>query len=264
MAISETLPESQLRGAPQPGHSAVIIPALNEEKTIAGVVRSIPPECVHEIIVVDNGSTDQTAKHAQEAGARVVSEPRRGYGKACRAGVNALSSDVNIVIFMDGDGSDCPELMARLVDPILAGTHDFAIGSRTRGNREVGSMNPQQVFAARLMGFLIRLLYGIQYTDMCPFRAIRRDSLDQLGLRSATYGWNLEMQMRAAQIGLRIVEVPVDHRCRAGGQSKVSGTFKGTVLAGLRILATFMKIAWRGRAARKNTPPVAMQSSSER
>jgi hypothetical protein len=148
-----------------------------------------------------------------------------------------------VVVVLDGDGSDCPELMARLVEPILAGEQDFVIGSRTRGKREPGSMNFQQVFAGRIAGFLLRMIYGVSYTDMCPFRAIRRDSLESLGMREETYGWNLEMQMRAARARLRILELPVDHRCRAGGESKVSGTLSGTLRAGTRILATLTRVA---------------------
>ncbi len=223
--------------------TSVVIPALNEEEPIGGVVRSIPREVAGEVIVVDNGSDDRTAEVAREAGARVVSEPRRGYGRACRAGVNAVAPDAEIVVFLDGDGSDCPELMERLVGPIVAGTHDFVIGSRTRGRREPGSMNFQQLFAGRAAGFLLRLLYGVRYTDMCPFRAIRRDALRCLEMREETYGWNLEMQMRAARAGLRILEVPVDHRRRTGGESKVSGTLRGTFLAGTRILYTVARIA---------------------
>lgn len=222
---------------------SVVIPALNEEEPIGDVVRSIPREMADEVIVVDNGSDDRTAEVAREAGARVVSEPRRGYGRACRAGVSAVSPDAEIVVFLDGDGSDCPELMERLVGPIVAGTHDFVIGSRTRGRREPGSMNFQQLFAGRAAGLLLRLLYGVRYTDMCPFRAIRRDALRRLEMREETYGWNLEMQMRAARAGLRILEVPVDHRRRTGGESKVSGTLRGTFLAGARILYTVARIA---------------------
>ena len=221
----------------------VIIPALNEEATIAEVVRAIPREIANEVIVVDNGSNDRTAERAREAGARVVQEPRRGYGRACHAGVRALAPDCEIVVFLDGDGSDCPELMGQLVDPIINGTHDFVIGSRTRGKREPGSMNFQQIFAGRAAGFLLRVLYGVSYTDMCPFRAIHRDALDRLDMREETYGWNLEMQMRAARAGLRILELPVNHRCRAGGESKVSGTLRGTLLAGTRILVTIARIA---------------------
>ena len=227
---------------PQPKVS-VIIPALDEEEPIGDVVRAVPRETASEVIVVDNGSTDRTAEAAREAGARVVSEPRRGYGRACRAGVDAVSPDAEIVVFLDGDGSDCPELMSRLTDPISEGRFDFVIGSRTRGRREPGSMNFQQVFAGRVAGWLLRALYGVRYTDMCPFRAVRRDALERLGMREETYGWNLEMQMRAARAGLRILEVPVDHRRRAGGESKVSGTLRGTLLAGTRILYTVARIA---------------------
>ncbi len=222
---------------------SVVIPALNEEEPIADVVRScLATGLPGEVIVVDNGSTDRTAERAREAGARVV-EASRGYGRACAAGVAAISPESDIIVFLDGDGSDCPELMDRLVRPIIEGTHDFVIGSRTRGEREPGSMNAQQVFAGHLAGLLIRPLYGVKYTDMCPFRAIRLDALAQLGMKEETYGWNLEMQMRAARAGLRILEVPVNHRCRTGGESKVSGTLGGTFVAGSRILATLLRVA---------------------
>ena len=225
----------------------VIIPALNEEEAIADVVGNVPREIAGEIIVVDNGSDDRTAERAREAGARVIAEPRRGYGRACAAGVRALGPDCEIVVFLDGDGSDCPELMDRLVQPIIDGRYEFVIGSRTRGERESGSLNFQQVFAGRVAGLLIRSLYGVRYTDMCPFRAIRRDALAGLCMREETYGWNLEMQMRAARGGLRVLEVPVNHRRRAGGKSKVSGTLRGTLLAGTRILATFARVALERR-----------------
>jgi glycosyltransferase involved in cell wall biosynthesis len=222
---------------------SVIIPALNEEEPIAGVVREVAATKIPgDIIVVDNGSTDQTADRARNAGARVVKAPR-GYGRACAAGVAALRPECDIVVFLDGDGSDCPEFMNRLVDPIAAGTHDFVIGSRTRGQREPGSMNFQQIVAGRIAGRILRLLYGVRYTDMCPFRAIRRDALEKLGMREQTYGWNLEMQMKAARVGLRILEIPVNHRRRAGGESKVSGTLRGTFIAGARIIATLLRIA---------------------
>jgi glycosyltransferase involved in cell wall biosynthesis len=223
---------------------SVVIPALNEAEPIGAVVRAIPGEIAGEIIVVDNGSTDATAEVAREAGARVVVEARRGYGRACCAGVDAVGDGCEIVAFLDGDGSDCPELLSRLVDPIVEGQYDFVIGSRTRGRREKGSMNFQQLFAGRLAGLLMRALYGVSYTDMCPFRAIRRGALLKLKMCEETYGWNLEMQMKAARAGLRILEVPVDHRRRAGGESKVSGTLSGTFLAGARILYTFARIAW--------------------
>ena len=223
---------------------SVIIPALNEEEPIADVVRVVAATHIpREIIVVDNGSTDRTAEHARQAGAKVVSEPTRGYGRACAAGVRALSAECEIVVFLDGDGSDCPEFMNQLVDPIVRGTHDFVIGSRTRGQREPGSMNLQQIFAGRCAGWLLSILYGVRYSDMCPFRAIRRDALEKLSMREETYGWNLEMQMKAARSGLRILEVPVNHRRRTGGVSKVSGTLRGTFVAGARILTTLLRIA---------------------
>src|SRR5215510_11328289 len=222
---------------------SVIIPALNEEEPISGVVR----ECLAtgvpgEVIVVDNGSTDRTAEQAREAGARVVTAPR-GYGRACAAGVRVLSPGSDIVVFLDGDGSDVPAFMPQLIEPIVRGTHDFVIGSRTRGQRETGSMNYQQILSGRIAGWITQLLYGVRYTDMCPFRAIRRDALAKLDMREKTYGWNLEMQMKAARADLRILEVPVNHRCRTGGESKVSGTLRGTILAGIRILVTAARVA---------------------
>ena len=223
---------------------SVVIPALNEEAAIEGVVRAVPRNVADEVIVVDNGSDDLTAERARNAGARVVREPVRGYGRACRAGVRALATDCEIVVFLDGDGSDCPELMGRLSEPIINGTHDFVIGSRTRGSREPGSLSVQQVLAGRAAGLLTRALYGVSYSDMCPFRAISRNTLERLKMREETYGWNLEMQMRAAKAGLRILEVPVDHRRRAGGVSKVSGTLHGTIVAGARILVTAARVAF--------------------
>jgi glycosyltransferase involved in cell wall biosynthesis len=225
---------------------SVIIPALNEEEPIAGAVGEVAATNVPvEIIVVDNDSTDRTAQRAREAGARVVKAPR-GYGRACAAGVAALRPECDIVVFLDGDGSDCPEFITQLVGPIAAGTHDFVIGSRTRGQREAGSMNFQQVLSGRIAGAVLRWLYGVRYTDMCPFRAIRRDALERLGMREQTYGWNLEMQMKAARSRLRILEIPVNHRRRAGGESKVSGTLRGTFVAGARIIATLVRVAASG------------------
>jgi glycosyltransferase involved in cell wall biosynthesis len=223
---------------------SVIIPALNEEEPIADVVREcLATNTPREIIVVDNGSTDRTAERGRSAGAKVVSEPRRGYGRACLAGIRALAPESKIVVFLDGDGSDRPEFMSQLVEPIATGTHDFVIGSRTRGQREQGSMNFQQIFAGQLSGWLMSILYGVRYTDMCPFRAIGREALEKLSMKEETYGWNLEMQMKAARLGLRILEVPVNHRRRTGGVSKVSGTLRGTFVAGARIIATFARIA---------------------
>ena len=224
---------------------SVVIPALDEEEPIGDVVRAVPAGLADEVLVVDNGSVDRTAERARAAGARVIDEPRRGYGRACHAGVSAVAAGCDIIVFLDGDGSDCPELMPRLVEPIIAGEQDFVIGSRIRGRREPGSLGPQQVVAGRLAGWLIRLLYGARYTDMGPFRAIRRDALLRLGMRERTYGWNL-----AARGGLRILELPVDHRVRRGGRSKVSGSVSGTLRAAGRIVTTFLRLAVELRTAR--------------
>jgi len=227
---------------------SVIIAALNEEESIAGVIRAVPREVADEIIVVDNGSGDRTAEVAAVAGARVIYEPRRGYGRAFRAGLRSLSPDCEIVVFLDGDGSDCPELMNRLVEPIIDGRYDFVIGSRTAGRREPGSINFHQVFAGYMIGFFLRVLYGVRSTDMGPFRAIRRQTLEALGMREETYGWPLEMQMRAARAKVRTLEVPVDYRRRAGGRSKIAGTMRGSILAASRILVTFARLALQRRS----------------
>jgi glycosyltransferase involved in cell wall biosynthesis len=226
---------------------SVIVAALNEEAAIGKVVKEVPRLIADEIIVVDNGSTDQTAEVAEAAGARIVEEPRRGYGRAFRAGLRAVAPECEIVVFVDGDGSDYPEMMGRLVDPILEGTHDFVISSRTRGRRERGSMNWHQVFAGYMVGFFLGIRYGVRSTDMGPFRAIRRDALECLELREETYGWPLEMQMKAARSGLRILEVPVDYRRRAGGESKIAGTVLGSIKAASRILFTLARIAVQKR-----------------
>ena len=222
---------------------SVIIAALNEEEAIAGVINAVPRNVADEIVVVDNGSKDRTAEIAAAAGARVVKELVPGYGRAFRAGLRAVSARCEIVVFLDGDGSDCPEQMDRLVAPIVEDKSDFVIGSRTRGQRESGSMNLHQVFAGYIIGFFLRVLYGVHSTDMGPFRAIRRDTLERLRLREETYGWPLEMQMRAARARVRTMEVPVDYRRRAGGHSKIAGTVRGSILAATRILVTFARIA---------------------
>jgi glycosyltransferase involved in cell wall biosynthesis len=225
---------------------ALIIPTLNEEEAIGGVLAAVPRDVVDQIIVADSGSVDRTVERARAGGARIVTESRRGYGRACRAGAEA-TGDCDILVFLDGDGSDRPELIPALLAPMLEEGYDFVIGSRTRGRRERGSMSAHQVLAGYAAGIALRLLYGVSYTDMCPFRAIRREALMRLGMREMTYGWNLEMQMRAARAGLRILEIPVDHRRRAGGVSKVSGSLTGTVRASLRIGATLTRIACEGR-----------------
>lgn len=222
---------------------SVIIAALNEEEAIAQVINAVPRNIADEIVVVDNGSKDRTAELAAAAGARVVKERIPGYGRAFRTGLRAISPKSEIVVFLDGDGSDCPEMMDRLVTPISEGKADFVIGSRTRGRRESGSMNFHQIIAGYMIGSFLRVLYGVRSTDMGPFRAIRRETLESLRLREETYGWPLEMQMRAARAGVPTAEVPVDYRRRAGGHSKIAGTVRGSVSAATRILVTFARIA---------------------
>jgi glycosyltransferase involved in cell wall biosynthesis len=222
---------------------SVVIPCLNEEEPIAGVVREVLAQGVDEVIVVDNGSTDGTAKCAAAAGARVVSAPQRGYGRACAAGVRAVSSVCEVVCFLDGDGSDVPAFMPSVVGLIAANDADFVMGSRILGRREPGSMTPQQVIAGRLAELLLFLTYRVRFTDMSPFRAMRLAKLRSLGMREQTYGWNLEMQMRVAAAGLRIKEIPVDHRCRRGGVSKVSGNFIAGLRAAWKIMTTFLRLA---------------------
>jgi glycosyltransferase involved in cell wall biosynthesis len=232
-----------MSAAPHRAAVAVVIPCLNEEEPIAGVVREVLAQGIGEVIVVDNGSTDRTAAVAAAAGARVVSQPLRGYGRACAAGVAAVAPGTEILCFMDGDGSDVPGFLRAVVGPVADGSADFVMGSRIRGRRETGSMTPQQIVAGRLAGLLLRLTYGVGCTDMSPMRAIRVDRLAALGMSEQTYGWNLEMQMRAAAAGLRCLEVPVDHRCRRGGSSKVSGNLAAGLQAGWKITTTFLRLA---------------------
>jgi glycosyltransferase involved in cell wall biosynthesis len=221
---------------------AVIIPTFNEAESIAAVIAEMPHGVVDRVIVADGGSSDGTPQRARDAGAEVIAVGR-GYGLACLTGARA-AADAEIVVFMDGDGADDPAAIAALIAPIQSGSCDFVIASRTRGTREPGSMAWHQLLAGRVIGFLIGLLYGVRYTDMCALRAVRRDTLLTLGMREMTYGWNIEMQMRAAAAKLRILEVPVDYGLREGGVSKVAGSLAGTLRAGSKIIATFFRV-WR-------------------
>jgi glycosyltransferase involved in cell wall biosynthesis len=222
---------------------AVVIPVLNEVDSIAAVVTEIPRSFVREIIVVDGGSRDGTPAVAEAAGARVLVPQEGGYGRACAAGSAAASPECGIVVFMDGDGADRGDLMERLIRPIRRGEFDFVIASRARGEREPGAMSWHQLLSGYLAGLGIRMLYGIRYTDMCAYRAIRRDCLERLSMREMNYGWNIEMQMKAARLRLRVLEVPMPYRRRSGGKSKVAGSLRGSLRAGFRIASTFLRVA---------------------
>lgn len=221
----------------------VIIPAFNEENGVGEVVREIPRAFVREIIVVNNASTDNTEVIAREAGATVLREPVPGYGRACLRGIAhaQLSEPLpEIVVFLDADHSDFPEEIPNVIQPIIEGKADLVIGSRAIGQRERGSMTPQQVFGNWLATRLLSILYGATFTDLGPFRAIRFNKLLALNMQDKTYGWTVEMQIKAARDGLLYVEVPVRYRRRIGF-SKISGTVKGTLLAGYKIIATILK-----------------------
>ena len=230
----------------EPLSVAVVIPALNEAEAIGAVIAEIPRALGAEVIVVDGGSSDGTAEAAAAAGARVIRPEGLGYGRACAAGADAAADSRGIVVFMDGDGADRGDLMRLLVEPIARGGYDFVIASRARGARETGAMSWHQLAAGYLAGLGIGALYGTRYTDMCAYRAIRRDCLRRLGMRETGYGWNIEMQMKAARQRLRILELPMPYRRRRRGQSKVAGSLGGTLRAGSRIIATFLRVAAAG------------------
>jgi glycosyltransferase involved in cell wall biosynthesis len=220
----------------------VIIPVFNEQESIGLVINDIPKHLVRKIIVCNNGSTDSTPSVAKSAGAIVVDQPRKGYGNACLEGmayIAALTKKPDIVVFLDGDYSDHPEEMIKLIDGITTG-HDLVIGSRALGTMERGAMMPQQIFGNWLATTLIKLLYNYQFTDLGPFRAIKYEKLLQLDMQDTTYGWTVEMQVKAAKQKFECTEVPMTYRRRIG-ESKVSGTIKGTILAGQKILWTIFK-----------------------
>jgi len=220
---------------------SVLIPAFNEERSIAQVIKELPGYIVDEIVVVDNASTDATQEVALRSGAKVVEEPHKGYGAACLKGLASIK-ETDILVILDGDHSDYPEQITMLVKPIAAGEADFVIGSRILGKREDGALTSQQYWGNKLAVLLIHRLFGYKFTDMGPFRAIRFESLKSLGMTDKTFGWNVEMQIKAIKNGLRIKEVPVDYRKRVG-VSKISGTVSGTIKAGAKIIFTIFKYA---------------------
>lgn len=220
--------------------TVVVIPALNEADCIGDVVREVLQQDVTRVLVVDNGSTDGTASAAQNAGAVVVSEPRRGYGYACAAGARAAST-ADVIVFMDADGSFLASELPRLLQPIQTEGAELVLGSRVLGNIEAGAMPLQQRFGNAFTSFLIRSIYHIQISDLGPFRAIRRGLLDSLHMREMTYGYPTEMLVKVARRHAQIVEVPVSYHLRRGGESKVSGTLRGTILAGYRILLVTLR-----------------------
>jgi glycosyltransferase involved in cell wall biosynthesis len=230
---------------------AVLIPALDEELALPGTLgvipRSGPGWRLREVVVVDNGSRDATAAAARRAGAEVVAEPRRGYGAACLAGMARLRSDPPALIaFLDADGSDDPSQLPALLEPLVAGVADLVIGSRVLGDREPGSLAPVQRFGNALATALMRVAFGARFTDLGPFRALRWDALERLAMRDRDYGWTVEMQARAARARLRTVEVPVRYRRRRAGRSKVTGTLRGSIGAGGKILFTIARVRLGG------------------
>jgi glycosyltransferase involved in cell wall biosynthesis len=220
-----------------------IIPVLNEAGAIGRTIAALPDDMINATIVVDGGSRDGTAEEARAAGAEVLIETRRGYGRACaRGAARAREMGAEVALFLDGDGADPAEQAAYLVGPVLADEADFVLATRTGGQREPGSMGLHQVLAGRLLGRAIGLACGVRYSDMSAFRAIRLDRLAAFPMREMTYGWNLEMQMRAARAGLRVREVALPYRRRIAGRSKVAGTLRGTLKASGQIIATFMRV----------------------
>ncbi len=230
--------------------SALIIPALNEEDVIGETLARAPRGLFDVVIVADNGSTDRTAEIARSHGATVVFESRRGYGAACLAAIAALPAEVDCLVFLQADGSEDPAEAKKLIEPIARGEADLVIGSRTLGTAERGALAVHQRFGNWLATFLIRLLYGHRYTDLGPFRAIGREALERLEMADRDYGWTVEMQVRALQQGLRVVEVPVSYGRRRAGKGKVSASLKASVLAGFKIVTTILRLHFHNRTRR--------------
>ena len=224
---------------------ALIVPALNEEPVIGRMLDAVPKFLYSAIFVADNGSTDRTAEIAAAHGATVVFEPERGYGSACLRAIDKLPPGIEVVVFMQADLSEDPGEARLLIEPIESGRADLVIGTRTQGTAEPGALLPHQEFGNWVATTLIRVLYGYRYTDLGPFRAIRRDALERLNMRERNYGWTIEMQVRAIEEGLRIVEAPVRYGVRVAGVNKVSGNLRASLMAGYRIIATVLSIASR-------------------
>jgi glycosyltransferase involved in cell wall biosynthesis len=225
-----------------PGRAVLIIPALNEEAVIADTLRSIPPGLFHQVIVADNGSTDRTGPIAASLGATVVREPERGYGAACLKALDAVDPSCSIAVFMQADASEDPAEATALLAPILDGRADLVLGSRVLGAADPGALLPHQAFGNTLAALTIRLLWRHRYTDLGPFRAIRLDALQRLGMRDRNYGWTIEMQVKALWHGLRVLEIPVRYRLRAAGVNKVSGTLRGSIGATAKIAAVIGRL----------------------
>jgi glycosyltransferase involved in cell wall biosynthesis len=243
--------ESLRQGTPHPSLIAAVIPVLNEQGAIGPTLSRLPRTLIGKVYVVDGGSTDGTVAEARAHGAEVIAEHRRGYGRACLTGAEqATAWGADIVLFMDGDGADAVEHAAELLIPLLNGEADFVLATRTRGQREKGSMGWHQVAAGEMIGLAAGAIAGHRYSDMCAFRAISTRNLLQLNMQELTYGWNLEMQIKAPRAGLRVREVPLPYHRRVAGQSKVAGNFRGSVKAGSRILATLLRVGFGVGAAR--------------
>jgi glycosyltransferase involved in cell wall biosynthesis len=227
--------------------TALIIPALNEEPVIGQMLDAIPGLLYKVILVADNGSTDRTAEIAAAHGATVVHEMERGYGAACLRAMEALPPDVQAVVFMQADLSEYPEEAGLLLEPIESGRADMVIGTRTKGTAAAGSLLPHQEFGNWIATSLIRVLYGFRYSDLGPFRAIRREALERLQMQERNYGWTIEMQVRAIEERLQVIEVPVRYRARAAGVNKVSGNAKASFMAGYKIVLTVFRLWLRRR-----------------